>query len=642
MTALPASTKPWRVSVVMPCRNAARWLDETLHSVALQLRPPQEVILVDDGSTDASADIARHHAAMFEARNERVGEDTHTDMRVVTGEARSASAARALGASLATGDALMFLDADDLLAPDALAALCGALPPGAIAACPWSRYELDGTGWVVRPASCAPRHVGRDALSAWLRGWYHPPASLLYSRAALERAGGWDPAYSSNDDGDLAMRALAAGVPLVHTARGMAYYRRMPPDTVSLSGARDSPAGVASRHRVLDKLEARLGEAGTLPRYRADLAAARALIDARTPLGRQRIVATAGRAVRGARARLRSAGPPVPPEPVGIPAVRRNAVAREPLVSVVIPTWRRSEACLRAVQSVRAQRWRKLEIIVVDDASGDDTLERLARLDEPRLRVLARDTNGGVARARNDGLAAARGDFVGFLDSDDRWHPHKLDAQLDAFRRADARVGLVYTGCETIEPDGRRRIDPAVRDGELFGALLERNFLHGAPSSALLTRRAVAMAGEFDPDYPAIEDWDYWVRVARFHAVGAVAAPLVTYADDGDVDRRSRAAAANHAGRARFEARFRTEMRRYGATRGFLFESARRLLADSAADAGEARRIVLRAYREPGRPLRSADLQWLPYALAPASLRRVLRRIDTRPRATGVTSPARG
>ena len=654
----------WRISIVMPCRDAGRWLDETLHSVALQSRPPEELILVDDGSSDDSVAIAHRHAERFAALS-----DPRTEMRVVAGEGVSASAARRLGHSLASGDALLFLDADDPLAPDALEALADVLRPGALATCPWLRYELDGPTWVVRPASCAPRSVGRDALSAWLRGWYHPPAALLWSACALERAGGWDPAYSPNDDGDLAMRALVAGVPLVHAARGTAYYRRMPPDASSLSGARDTARGVASRHRVLDGLERRLEDAGTLARYRADLAVARAGVDGAAPPALDRLAGAPGRLSRRVRAASRRVTVPVTaaappsgpgtrpdarpgPDPVaGSVATERTALrsrrapgiaASAPLVSVIIPTWRRADACLRAVASVRAQTWTRLEILVVDDASDDDTLERLAGVDDPRLRTLRRTRNGGVARARNDGLAAARGDHVAFLDSDDLWHPDKLDAQLDAFGRADRRVGLVWTGSETLETGGGRRVDRAAHAGELFGALLERNVLHGAPSSALLTRRAVALAGGFDPDYPAIEDWDYWVRVARFHAIGAVDAPLVTYADDVAEDRRSRRAAANHAGRARFEARFRTEMRRRGATRGFLVESARRLLADPDGSAAEARRLLARACREPGRPLRGADLQWVPYALAPAALRRVIRSLDTRSRAPGVTSPTRG
>ena len=644
----------WRVSIVMPCRDAGRWLDETLHSVALQTRPPEELILVDDGSSDDSAAIARRHAERFAALP-----GPRTEMRVVAGEGVSASAARRLGHSLATGDALLFLDADDPLAPDALEALADVLRPGALAACPWLRYELDGPTWVVRPASCAPRSVGRDALSAWLRGWYHPPAALLWSVGALELAGGWDPAYSPNDDGDLAMRALAAGVRLVHARRGTAYYRRMPPDASSLSGARDTARGVASRHRVLDGLERRLEDAGTLGRYRADLAVARAVVDGAAPSAVDRLAGAPGRLSRRARAALHRRvaapapeAPPGPPGPATVPITTESTArparrapgvaAPAPLVSVIIPTWRRAEACLRAVASVRAQTWTRLEILVVDDASNDDTLERLAGIDDPRLRTIARARNGGVARARNDGLAAARGDHVAFLDSDDLWHPDKLDAQLDAFGRADRRVGLVWTGSETLEAGGGRRVDSAAHAGELFGTLLERNVLHGAPSSALLTRRAVALAGGFDPDYPAIEDWDYWVRVARFHAIGAVDAPLVTYADDVAEDRRSRRAAANHAGRARFEARFRTEMRRHGATRGFLVESARRLLADPDGDAAAARRLLARACVEPGRPLRGADLQWVPYALAPGSLRRAIRSLDTRSRAPGVTSPTRG
>ena len=247
-----------RVSVIIPCHNAEPYLAQTIGSVLEQSRPPDEIIVVDDGSTDGSRAIA----ASFGDR-----------VRVVQERNGNAPATRNRGAALATGDALMFLDADDVLGPTALEALVEELERqgGGIAACPWYRLELTDGVWVRRPPSCAPRRPGQDALDAWLRGWYHPPCSVLWARAAYERTGGWDPRARVNNDGDLMMQALARGVPLHLTSDGAAFYRRLPEGAVSLSGTRFTEVGLRARIGVIERVAGELESCGRLGPYRAAL-----------------------------------------------------------------------------------------------------------------------------------------------------------------------------------------------------------------------------------------------------------------------------------------------------------------------------------------------------------------------------------
>ncbi len=122
------------------------------------------------------------------------------------------------------------------------------------------------------------------------------------------------------------------------------------------------------------------------------------------------------------------------------------------LVSVVVPTYNRGADCLRAVRSVLAQSYADIEVVVVDDGSDDGTADLLAGLD-PRVRYF-RQENAGVSAARNRGLEEARGDFIALLDSDDVFHPWKIEAQLSVFRRfPDA--GMVWTDMTAVDPDGR-------------------------------------------------------------------------------------------------------------------------------------------------------------------------------------------
>ena len=248
------------VSVIIPCYNGEAFIGQTIGSLLEQTRQADEIIMVDDGSTDDSPGIARrfgHQVKVLSKKNE------------------GASTARNFGAEHAKGDALMFLDADDVLGPTALEALVAHLKrhPEGVVACPWFRLDKAGDRWVRRPPSCPPLEKWQDYLGGWMTGWYHPPCSVLWSRTAYEQAGGWDPAVTVNQDGAHMMRALVNGVELHITDRGSAFYRRLPGEqnTASVSGAQGTRKGRESQIHVLQMIAAMLNERGMLDEYRRSL-----------------------------------------------------------------------------------------------------------------------------------------------------------------------------------------------------------------------------------------------------------------------------------------------------------------------------------------------------------------------------------
>ena len=87
-------------------------------------------------------------------------------------------------------------------------------------------------------------------------------------------------------------------------------------------------------------------------------------------------------------------------------------------VSIVIPTYNRSKDIEKSVQSILKIDYPNYEVIVVDDASKDDTIEILEKFRNKKLRIIQRKINGGPAAARNDGIKAAKGSFIAFTDSD--------------------------------------------------------------------------------------------------------------------------------------------------------------------------------------------------------------------------------
>ena len=112
------------------------------------------------------------------------------------------------------------------------------------------------------------------------------------------------------------------------------------------------------------------------------------------------------------------------------------------LVSVVMPAYNAEKYIRGAVASVLSQTYPSWELVIVDDCSSDDTpalLDSLAEVDK-RVRVIHARENAGVAAARNAAIAAASGSHIAFLDSDDGWHPRKLEWQMEHMEETRARV----------------------------------------------------------------------------------------------------------------------------------------------------------------------------------------------------------
>lgn len=184
-----------------------------------------------------------------------------------------------------------------------------------------------------------------------------------------------------------------------------------------------------------------------------------------------------------------------------------------PLVSVVTAAYNMGRYIGETVDSILAQTHERLELIVVDDGSTDDTPAVLAAYaGDPRVRLL-RQANAGQTAAKNRGLREARGEFVGFCDADDRWLPDKLARQLPRF--ADApRLGVVYGDFTCIDGEGRPTATPRwpCYSGRITGKLLVDNFVHFP--TALARREAIERAGGFDESLTMAIDYDLWLRLS--------------------------------------------------------------------------------------------------------------------------------
>jgi glycosyltransferase involved in cell wall biosynthesis len=196
-------------------------------------------------------------------------------------------------------------------------------------------------------------------------------------------------------------------------------------------------------------------------------------------------------------------------------------------VSVVIPTYNYGHYVGAAVESVLAQTYQPDEVIVVDDGSTDDTAGRLV----PYMSRISyiHQHNQGLPAARNRGIKAARGKYVALLDSDDLWHPRKLESQIQ-FLHQSPETGLV--ACEMIRdiergwPELNGSLSRSPRRFSVEDLLVRSRF---GPSSVVVHRDCFDKVGLFDTGLRSAEDRDMWLRIASCFPVVKIDAPLWWY-----------------------------------------------------------------------------------------------------------------
>lgn len=201
---------------------------------------------------------------------------------------------------------------------------------------------------------------------------------------------------------------------------------------------------------------------------------------------------------------------------VSVKQFKHNAM---PLFSVIIPVHNRHAPVKEAIDSVLAQSFSDYELIVVDDGSTDGTA-KIEREYRGALRYIRKE-HRGVSPARNAGAGASSGQWLAFLDSDDRWLPGKLSRQA-LYIREHPDVHIHQTEEEWIRKGCR--VNPKLRhlkrEGRIFIDSLELCLI--SPSAAVMSRDCFERHGPFDCDLPACEDYDLWLRVTKDEFVGLI------------------------------------------------------------------------------------------------------------------------
>lgn len=218
------------VSILIPAYNAEEWIGDTLKSAVAQTWPRKEIIVVDDGSTDHTAEVARRFASK--------------EVMVVRKENQGAAAARNHALSISQGDYVQWLDADDLLAPNKVESQLAVLGKDS------SNRLLLSSGWAffyyrTQSARFTPTPLWEDLSPAeWLlrkmgQNLHMQTATWLTSRELCQTAGAWNTRLLSDDDGEYFCRVLLASEATRFVPEAKVFYRVTPSNRLSWIGASD-------------------------------------------------------------------------------------------------------------------------------------------------------------------------------------------------------------------------------------------------------------------------------------------------------------------------------------------------------------------------------------------------------------------
>ena len=217
-------------------------------------------------------------------------------------------------------------------------------------------------------------------------------------------------------------------------------------------------------------------------------------------------------------------------------------------ISIIIPVYNSGELIIEAIESALSQTFPDYEIIVVDDGSTDSIKDRLKKY-SGRIKYFFQN-NQGPAAARNNGLKYSKGEYISFLDADDLWDKEYLNKTFNLINENKLDVVLTdyyadyYDSNDIFIKREYRYIANLVTDNnnKLYSQLFKR-FQGGfeGTTAMLITKKCFEMVGRFDEKLRILEDWDLWLRIAKYNLkIGHLKEPLRIYRRYGNSECRNK------------------------------------------------------------------------------------------------------
>lgn len=202
-----------------------------------------------------------------------------------------------------------------------------------------------------------------------------------------------------------------------------------------------------------------------------------------------------------------------------------------PKVSVVITCYNYGRYLSGAIESILGQTYKDLEIILIDDGSTDNTEQVASQYANHSRLTYIRQNNAGQSNAKNTGIKQSSGEFIAFLDADDRWCPEKLAKQMVRFE--DKNVGVVYCRAKYLNEDDEEILFEMTgsylqpRQGKVTDWLFFDNFVQF--SSSVVRKDCLDKFGVFDETLKMGIDWDLWLRISTAYSFDFVDEQLFYY-----------------------------------------------------------------------------------------------------------------
>lgn len=202
-------------------------------------------------------------------------------------------------------------------------------------------------------------------------------------------------------------------------------------------------------------------------------------------------------------------------------------MTNNPKVSVIIPVYNREHLIQRSINSVLNQTYKNIEVIVIDDASTDETKKRVLEIKDERIKYFKSDSNQGPSSSRNRGIASSTGELIAFQDSDDEWLPRKLEKQIEKLVESSNDTAAVY--CRMVFIDcktGGKKMSFEVRN---FNEYYRNGSSIQTPSmvTVLIKKTVLDELGYFDERIKVGEDTELAMRVSKKYSYVFVDEPLV-------------------------------------------------------------------------------------------------------------------
>jgi len=540
------------VSILIPAFNMQNWIAETLHSAVAQTWPRKEIIVVDDGSTDKTAETARQYASR--------GVIVHSTKN------HGVASARNCALQLSRGDYIQWLDADDLLAPDKierqLAALRATDSKRVLLSSPWTPfYYRTNRSPVTQNSLCQDLTPVEWLLRKMGENLHMQTATWLTSRELAEAAGPWDTRLVFDDDGEYFARVLLASEGTRFVPEGLVHYRMTGTGRVSHIGDSERKKNslwlsmqlhvqylrsleeservrrvcltylqnwfdnfypertktIAEMQRLAAELHGRLHA----PRLRWKYVWLAPILGRKTarraqlrlPLWKTSIQRNWDQFLyRRATGKESSTRLPISNRLPSVAMAHQDA-----FVSILIPAYNAANWIEEAIRSARSQTWQRKEIIVVDDGSSDTTLAIARKCESEMVRVVAQEHKGAAA-TRNHALQISRGDYIQWLDADDLLAPDKIERQLAALRPTDGKRILLSSPWASFYHRTHRShlaLTALCHDLSPVDWLLRKmgGNLYMQTATWLTSRELAEAAGPWDTRLISDDDGEYFARV---------------------------------------------------------------------------------------------------------------------------------